>query len=414
MIKFAPGEPVFHQGQVRQEFFGLIEGRFAKVRFNSAPTSRDLDSLFANAELLEIFEHPDQVFGEIDVLLQQPHNFSVFALDPAEAVTIPVNADTMRQSIKRFPGCGLATCISLAAKLRDALGDYARLLREEDAVDGVVAGAAADYIEAIRAIAEYSEGIPLDELIDKAMSHPSCTLSERVINSAPVSMVTQEKFGGGRIRTNSRASIGSAVMPSSAIRDGVRVYNAGTSLCLAGGYGDRLYILREGIVEVRLDGGARIQISRPGSIIGEIAVLLNLAAERGVMPAPAVRTANVVCLTQVTALSIPLDQVEEFLAARPEVLTDLMLALTMRARETRKSCEDVRQRLSLKLNKLLKPFLEGHHALAWKLEAMHDDPGLDEVFRLTSKRSRNIYDRFAATLRVLDGTREGRLFKSAM
>ncbi|MFZ2956927.1 MAG: cyclic nucleotide-binding domain-containing protein [Candidatus Ozemobacteraceae bacterium] len=407
MKKFAAGEPVFHQGELRQEFFGLVEGRFAKVRFRNPPTSNDLDALFAHAELLDIFEKPDQVFGEIEALLQQRQNYSVYALEDAEAVEIPVNADNLHQSIRKFPGCGLATCISLAVKLRDDLGDYSRLLREEVATDGLIAGAAADYMEAVHAIAECAEEFSLDDLMDSAMAHPSCTLSERVINSSPSTAVARN-FGheGWEKARLARGSIANAVMPFTPDREGVVVFGPGSPLCKRGAFGNCLFILREGIAEVHLDGGARIEISRPGSIIGEIAVLLNLGANRGICHGSINRTADVVCLTQVKALVVPLDHIETFLDARPDVLADLMLALTVRARETRRFSDEVQRRLRLKIGKLLRPFLEGHHELATRLESRKEKFGLDKIFRLTARRSREIFERFSATLRMLGGMNE--------
>jgi len=129
---FEPGQPVFFQGEVRQEYYGLTQGRFAKVKLTDSNPDVPMAERLANAVLLEIFDEPGQIFGEIDALLKKPHEFSVFALEESGATPIPTAGESLQNIVTGQPEIGIKTCISLARTLRATIERLERLSRIEN------------------------------------------------------------------------------------------------------------------------------------------------------------------------------------------------------------------------------------------------------------------------------------------
>jgi CRP-like cAMP-binding protein len=379
---FNPGEPVFHQGQVCKEFFGVIEGRFAKVQLPEAPGSGDISGLLARARLIEIFDKPHQVFGEIEALLERPQPYSVFALAPAEAISIPVSEDSLLASMVRTPQCGFYACLSLARQLRDSLAHFSRVSREDEAIDKLLYTSARAYKALLQEIEQVAgPGKSLD-ILEVGRTHPAWVTAEQILEAGTP--------------TRSSNSVYSATIRPPAKRDQAVKFNQGSLICKRGCLGDRMFILLEGGVEVVLDVNTRVQIARPGSVIGEIAVLLNLAAKTPNIT----RTADVICASPVSAIVLGLEDVEEFLAKNPDVLTNLMLALSERTKETFMLGDGLARRIHHKLMTQLRHFLEGHHRIASLLQQRNNNRAFDRPFTFAAQQTRQIYTAFAQSLEV--------------
>ena len=100
--------------------------------------------------------------------------------------------------------------------------------------------------------------------------------------------------------------------------------NPGEILLREGDHAEELFVLVSGELEItKHSGNAEIPLTRvgPGSIQGEMA-----AFERGQ------RMASVHAVTEADVLRLPIDAVQELLAAGPEVITGLMRTVTSRLR----------------------------------------------------------------------------------
>jgi len=380
---FNPGEPVFLQGDKVSEFFGVVEGRFAKICSPKPPTPAELANHINSASFLEVVDKPDQVFGEIEAFLNRPQPFSVFAIDPAGAVSISVKEDKLRWTLNRKPRFGIFTCISFARRLKETLSQFSNVLKEEETIQKLILSSARAYLAVLNEIEQIVGPGRTDPLLAEAKQHPAFEAAH-LLSTAAI----------GKPQTS---SIYNAVIRPPANADKMMRFPAGTLICKKGSLGDRLFILMEGVVEVILGQNHSVQIARPGSIIGEIAVLLNLSSAKPEM----MRTADVFCATPVAAVVLGLDQVEDYLERNSEVLTNLLLALTDRTQETLLLEETTKHRLNEKLFGELRHFLEGHHLIAKGLIRRSGNIAYDRPFRFAAQQSRQIYNSFTHALETL-------------
>jgi CRP-like cAMP-binding protein len=154
----------------------------------------------------------------------------------------------------------------------------------------------------------------------------------------------------------------------------------------------------EGVIEIPLGNDTVIQIARPGSVIGEIAVFLNLASR-----IPNVkRTADCICATTVKAIVLDLDQVEPYLGEHPQLLTDLLIAMTERTKETHSLIAMARNRLREKLFSRLNLPLLGFNQLAHALESYSTNLAFAKPFTFCAYQARQIFNRFKESLAILD------------
>lgn len=96
---------------------------------------------------------------------------------------------------------------------------------------------------------------------------------------------------------------------------------AGMVLVAQGGQTGQLYVLREGTLEVARDGRHVTTIRTPGSVIGEMSVLLEVP-----------QTATVTAVTDVEYFVI--DDAAQVLRANPELLLQIARLLATRVNET--------------------------------------------------------------------------------
>jgi CRP-like cAMP-binding protein len=379
---FNPGEQVFLQGDRTPDFFGLVRGRFAKIKTRTSPRDIGLTQALSQAELVEVLERPNSVFGEIDVFLQQPHDCSVFAIDPGEIVFLPPDEDALCRTLEAVPVFGVQTCISFAHRLWQKLQYFSRLNQEEPAIDRFIASSVGHYQAISRDLTALTSPNQEHSLVRLARSHPTHDLP-----------VATESGASGK-----GSSVYSAVIRPPGDSSRVQLFSQGSLLCKRDTLGDRLFILVEGVIEIPLGNDTVIQIARPGSVIGEIAVFLNLASR-----IPNVkRTADCICATTVKAIVLDLDQVEPYLGEHPQLLTDLLIAMTERTKETHSLIAMARNRLREKLFSRLNLPLLGFNQLAHALESYSTNLAFAKPFTFCAYQARQIFNRFKESLAILD------------
>lgn len=380
---FDPGQPVFFQGEVRQEFYGLAQGRFAKVKLTDLDSGIPMAQRLASAILLEIFDQPGQIFGEIDALLKQPHEFSVFALEPSGATPIPTSGEPLRKMMAGQPEIGIKTCISLARTLRKTIERLGRLARIEDDLRRLHSLSAQAFISVTNEIRQISTGTfsAIAAILEFVRTHKASGLAADIASKTWLSRPAP--------------SVSNAVIQGPDLTLEAQTFGTGTFLCRKGLPGNRLFILTDGAVDVVLDNGHRIRIDRPGSIIGEIAALEQLdGRERDIL-----RTANVVCLTSVSAIVIEQEQIRTFFGSHPDLLSGMMFGLVSRTNETLKLVSGLCGTIRRFLFNELGTFLEAHHGIASRLETLRrQNPALERPFHSCANQSREIYNAFSAAL----------------
>ncbi|HOT26544.1 MAG TPA: cyclic nucleotide-binding domain-containing protein [Candidatus Ozemobacteraceae bacterium] len=380
---FEPGQPVFFQGEVRQEYYGLTQGRFAKVKLTDSNPDVPMAERLANAVLLEIFDEPGQIFGEIDALLKKPHEFSVFALEESGATPIPTAGESLQNIVTGQPEIGIKTCISLARTLRATIERLERLSRIENDLRRLQSLSAQALLAVTSEIEQIRTGAfsTIASILEFVRTHKAFDRAKGVAAKTWLSKPAP--------------SVSNAVIQGADLSNGAREFSTGTFLCRKGLPGNRLFILTGGAVDVVLDNDHRIRIDRPGSIIGEIAVLERLDGRNQ----DSLRTANVVCLTPVSAIVIEQEHIRDFFSSHPGMLSGMMFGLVTRTNETLKLvsglCSTIRRFLFTELGAIL----EAHHGIASRLDTLRrQNPALERPFHSCANQSREIYNAFSAAL----------------
>ncbi len=383
---FNPGEFVFLKGKVLSEFFAVKKGSFALLEaLESAPDATPIVS--PGTRIKKVLDKPLQLFGEIGALLKEPQNFSVVALTPSEVERVPtVPEEHLNEALFETPGIGLRICTSFARKLKASIDLFVSMLGAQTSVGQLVFNSC----RAFQSLLNELERLPSAVLGSKV---PRDFLSE--IKEHPLALLARELETAPAAATSS--SVSSCVIRPPAGQDKVQSFPKGSCLCKKGTLGNRLFLLTEGTVEVAFSPTSSLRMDEPGTIIGEIAVLLNMD-----LPIPDVkRTADVFCVTPVQAVVLGMEDIENYVDNHPEFVTKLVDAIVERTRNTLRLIEQERQDLNDRIFSKLRICLEGHHLVAKTLHAGSAEPSLNHPFNLAAQQSRQIYDRFVEIKELL-------------
>lgn len=382
---FAPGDHVFLQGEVVPAFFKVTSGRFAKVYSKKSVQELGVKRMLNEADLIGIVSH-QELFGEIEALMGQPQGFSVFALDESSVISVPANnQDNLRSFFSSDPKIGVRACISFARYMKQFFAHFASVAKEEVELDAFIRATARDYMAGVNELAGIVCPAMNDVDLVAARTHRAYEMARETLRQA-------------ELQSGTNASVACGVVNYVGRDVKMQTFKAGTLLCKEGTIGDKLFIITEGAAEVVTGGGnPNILIDNPGSIVGEIAVFLNLDARVPDMR----RTADVVCATDLTAIVVQLHQVEEFFARQPEIMTRMLMAMVNRSDNTRSLCENSEKRLKSMLYEKLGVLLEGLNSLAQSLSKRQDKIALARPAAFFTQRARAVYNRFKDSLNII-------------
>ncbi|MDD3149145.1 MAG: cyclic nucleotide-binding domain-containing protein [Candidatus Riflebacteria bacterium] len=382
---FAPGDHVFLQGEVIPAFFKVTSGRFAKVVSKKSARELGVKRMLNEADLLGIVSH-EELFGEIEALMGKPQAFSVFALDESSAEAVPADDhNKLKNYFSTDPKIGVRACISFARYMKQFFAHFAGVAKEEVELDNFIRATARDYMAGVNELAAIVSFSAFDKDLVAAKTHPAYALADEIMKQAET-------------RSGSGASVACGVVNYVGRDVKMQTFKAGSLLCKEGTIGDKLFIITEGAAEVVTGGGnPNILIDAPGSIVGEIAVFLNLDARVPDMR----RTADVVCATNLTAIVVQLHQVEEFFLKQPEMMTKMLEAMVNRSDNTRALCESSEKRLKDMLYTRLGILLEGMNNLALNLNKRQDKVSIARPAAFFAQRSRAVYNRFKESLNII-------------
>ncbi len=382
---FAPGDHVFLQGDIVPAFFKVTSGRFAKVFSKKSVKELGVKRMLNEADLVGIVSH-QELFGEIEALMGQPQGFSVFALDESSVESVPADDhEKLKTYFSTDPKIGVRACISFARYMKQFFAHFAGVAKEEVELETFIRTTARDYIAGVNELAGIGYPSLMDRDLAAAKTHPAWALADEVTRQAEV-----------HARGNSSVACGIVNYVGRDVK--MQTFKAGSLLCKEGTIGDKLFIITEGAAEVVTGGGnPNIVIDNPGSIVGEIAVFLNLDARVPDMR----RTADVVCATDLTAIVVQLHQVEDFFMKQPEMMTKMLEAMVNRSDNTRALCEKSEKRLKEMLYSRLGVMLEGMNNLALCLSKRQDKVAIARPAAFFAQRARAVYNRFKESLALI-------------
>lgn len=384
---FAPGDHVFLQGEVIPSFFKVTSGRFAKVFSKKSVHEIGVKRMLSEADLIGIVSH-QELFGEIEALMGQPQGFSVFALDDSSVLSVAADdRDNLHTVFSTEPRIGVRACVSFARYLKQFFSHYASVAKEEVEIYSFTRATARDYMAGINELESIVGQERHDIDLVAAKSHKAYEIAQEILKQ-----VETQSNCGSSVNCGIVNYIGRDVK--------MQTFKAGTLLCKEGTVGDKLFIITQGKAEVVIGGGkANVVIDNPGSIVGEIAVFLNLDAKVPDMR----RTADVVCATDLTAIVVQLHLVEEFFAKQPEIMTKMLLAMVNRSDNTRELCDCSEKRLKGMLYQKLGILLEGLNTSAQSLAKRQDRQALMRTSAFFAQRARAVYNRFKDSLGIISG-----------
>ena len=110
-------------------------------------------------------------------------------------------------------------------------------------------------------------------------------------------------------------------------------FDAGSEVFEAGGRGDALFIMREGVAERRV-AGSRIGLIEPPEVFGELALLTDQP-----------RSSSVVALTPIRVWVLPQHRVHSLLRAEPELMFDLSRAIGRELAKARQALGELQREL---------------------------------------------------------------------
>jgi len=264
---------------------------------------------------------------------------------------------------------------------------FAGIAREEVELEAFIRATARDYMAGVNELAGIVCPALNDPDLTAAKLHKAYETAREILRQA-------------ELKRNANASVACGVVSYVGKDVKMQTFKAGSLLCKEGTIGDKLFIIAEGTAEVITSGGSsNIKIDAPGSIVGEIAVFLNLDAEVPDMR----RTADVICATDLTAIVVHLNQVEEFFLKQPDIMTKMLMAMVNRSENTQKLCDNSEQLLKDLLYKKLGLLLEGLNTMAKRLSERHDKISLARPAAFFAQRARAVYNRFKESLSLLAG-----------
>ncbi|MBI4178304.1 cyclic nucleotide-binding domain-containing protein [bacterium] len=318
-----PGEYLFLQGEPGHELYFLKSGAL-EVVLSPSQSSLTPEEVNRCGQVIETFEQPGQLIGEISPILHCPRTASVRASKETTLIVADMKAGAMDNAIRANPALGIKIAEELArriSKTNDRLKKQdLKLLRFLEEIRNAMtafwdSGAAA---------------LPSDS--PEISSHPFVGLAKfcRTVASLPADLPISlalpyaqagaffAYFGGISFQTPKTETHAASAAEALARIQGKK-YATGEVLCTSGEEAGELFILLQGRLNVVV--GRRIiqTIQGRGSIVGEMAFLLKTR-----------RTASVVAVESSTVLAVPYDKMEPLFKRVPPLLALMLRELSLR------------------------------------------------------------------------------------
>ena len=379
-----PGEYLFLQGEIGHELYFLKSGALEVVLSPSKPQIT-ADDVNKHGTVIERFDTPGQLIGEISPILNCPRTASIRAATECSLQAADMRQGAFESAVRGKPLLGIKIAEELSRRINrtnERLKKHdMRLLRflEEVrvALDGFAGGAC-----------------DMDALTQQAAGNvflETCRLS-RMLNTfppdLPISLALPYDhagaffafFGGVAFQTPAALTHATSAADALAKVQGKK-FSAGATLCSSGEEAKELYILLEGRLDVVV-GRRTIQTIRDrGSMVGEMAFLLKTR-----------RTASVVAVVSSTVLMVPFEKMEPLFARVPQLLFSMLRQLALRLLQIDSFLQKSIWR-NIFFGEVLPAFVQ---AVKSSVESLPS--GMDEAIRTSAQKSASMIEEAAAVM----------------
>lgn len=303
------GQVIFSQGEVGREFVVLERGM---IEVSMAPY-RDIyfsDDGKVDRVIVDVCAVPGTIYGELSTFCQIPRSATLTAIGPVRIRVI--DADALIKTVRTQPKLAVSLATTLANKLQTTNQKVVRhLLLEVRYIQRKLFEFSGSYVKIWNIVHEIYRKSGKKELLQLYQTMDRSPL-KRYYMTARRKKPWEEPAGYTQLDD-------SLVLP---MPEGQLTVRAGEFLIQAGPAVQRdMFVVVAGVAGVFLKGE---QIATLGEdhVVGEVAALSSART--------AMRTADIVALTDLTVHRIPRDNIQEYLAKHPEFTLGLCEAIARR------------------------------------------------------------------------------------
>ncbi|MDD5091532.1 MAG: cyclic nucleotide-binding domain-containing protein [Candidatus Wallbacteria bacterium] len=321
-------------------------------------------------------------FGEIGAILGTVRTASIRAATPSRVTMIPTSSRALLETVKNNPKLGLSIAISLTGRLKETNGRIAALDRLLKSALAKVEYSCRVYLALCVKLSE-KRSLPgigkwVSELHEDAKRSPYYTKAIMMAKKKTPEPFVEKK-------PEELLDLG---IDLSNIKD----FDTGEIICREGEEGREMYILASGRLGVFVGEQRVATISRKGSVIGEIAVLLGYRTGRYEK-----RTATIRTITASQLVVVPGDNLEDYLQKDPDIIAHIAKELAERLPQTNSGYMNTRNELVRQLENLncsteFTRFVKAFEADADRIRQF------PEEYKLSSLMAKKIFEEYAALL----------------
>lgn len=315
------GEYLFLQGQEGNELYFLKSGKL-EVLLSPAKANLTEEEVNKNGQVIETFDQPGQLIGEISPILNCPRTASIRAAGDCALQAADMRPGVFENVMKVKPALGIKIAEELARRINKTNDrvkkEDMRLLR---------------FLEELRVALssfEDSHGAALDITAPALSGNLFLSLSKlagaltTLPPDLPVSLALPYEeaesffaFFGGIAFQTAGPQTASAAAALAKVQG--KKYSAGEMLCTSGEEARELFILLQGRLNVVVGRRTIQTIEGRGNMVGEMAFLLKTR-----------RTASVVAVEPSMVLAVPFDKMEPLFQKVPQLLLLMLKQLAGR------------------------------------------------------------------------------------
>lgn len=283
-------------------------------------------------------------FGEIGAILSQPRSATILAISDSDITEIPVKGKELENTIMARPELGLKIAVTVAARLRDtnfSLNEGVKFSAKVRDLSEKYHFSYFEIIEKIREIYAKFRFSWLKDVLIKSSSNTSYTRGK----------IVSQKKGKEKKGTCSDApsvNVEPTSMPCRASEDNILTYSTGDYICREGEIGDTMFILCSGTLSVFVKDMCVADISKKGTIIGEVAAIMAYrnpgSGEK--------RTASLRAKTDVKMITIRSDQLKTAFTKDPQMLVHVIRTVSEKLIQTNNSLNQLIADMLRSLNEI--------------------------------------------------------------
>lgn len=326
---FHPGDFVCFQNDQSEHIYMLEEGELDVIVTETEKISQELVEKMGKT--VAQLKGKKVTFGEIGAILGTPRSASIRAVTKSQITLIPTSSKGLMATTMKNPKLGLSIAISLVRRLKDTNSKITVLDKLLKDVHSKVEYNSKAYLVLCNKFGQKRSankwGIWLTEVHENAKRSPF--------------YLKAVKYGKKKIEQEPPMPLRNETgMELNFDLSNIKDFDMGETICTMGEEGKEMYILTSGRLGVFIGEQRVATISKKGSIIGEIAVLLGYTSGRYEK-----RTATIKTVSAAQMIVIPGDNLENYLQRDPEIMAHITKDLAERLPVTNAAYMNTRNEL---------------------------------------------------------------------